>query len=491
MRTRVAPDDHPCGNRVSPLDGVTEVLGPYTEKIMPLSSLGIRHSVSENAIVSGHRPAQYLLGPLILTTALLIGCGGGVAAAPKGTSSAGATLAVGANSLNFGSVSVASSKTNSLVLSNGASGGSSITVTQSSVTGTGFSLSSGPAVPFVLAPGQSATLVVSFDPTSGGSASGTLSIISDAANSTATVSLSGSGLASVPGQLAVAPATMNFGSVSVGSGKTNSLVLSNGASSGSGITVTQSNVTGTGFTLSSGPAVPFVLAPGQSATLVVSFGPTSAASASGTLSITSDAGNPTVTVSLSGTGLAPAPGQLAVAPATVNFGSVTVGSSKSQTGTLTASSTDITVTSAASTQGYSLSGIAFPATVPANQSISFTVTFAPQTVGTSSGNISFVSNASNSPNTETLTGTGAELVQHSVTLSWSPSTSHVVGYNIYRGTRSGGPYAKLNRPPVRGTNYTDSTVQSGLTYYYVATSVGSKMVESAHSNQTMVVIPTP
>jgi len=252
-------------------------------------------------MVSGHRPAHYLLGLLILTTALLIGCGGGVAAAPKGTSSAGATLAVGANSLNFGSVSVAGSKTNSLVLSNGASGGSSITVTQSSVTGTGFSLSSpGPAAPFVLAPGQSATLVVSFDPTSAGSASGTLSIISDAANSTATVSLSG-------------------------------------------------------------------------------------------------------------TALAPAPGQLAVAPATVNFGSITVGSSKSQTGTLTASSTDITVTSAASnSQGYSLSGITFPATVPANQSISFTVTFAPQTVGTSSGNISFVSNASNSPNTETLAGTGAQ-----------------------------------------------------------------------------------
>jgi len=92
----------------------------------------------------------------------------------------------------------------------------------------------------------------------------------------------------------------------------------------------------------------------------------------------------------------------------MNFGSLAVGSSKSQTGTLTASSTDITVTSAASTQGYSLSGIAFPATVPANQSISFTVTFAPQTVGTFSGNISFVSNASNSANTETLTGTGAQ-----------------------------------------------------------------------------------
>ena len=162
---------------------------------MYLGCLGIRHSVSDIGMVGGHRPAHYLLGLLILTTALLIGCGGGVAAAPKGTSSAGATLAVGANSLNFGSVSVGKSKTTSLVLSNGASGGSSITVTQSSVTGTGFSLSSGPAVPIVLAPGQSATLVVSFDPTSAGSASGTLSIVSDAANSTATVSLSGPGLA--------------------------------------------------------------------------------------------------------------------------------------------------------------------------------------------------------------------------------------------------------------------------------------------------------
>ncbi len=68
-------------------------------------------------------------------------------------------------------------------------------MTQSNVTGAGFSLSSGPAVPFVLAPGQRATLVISFGPTSAGSARGALSIISDAANSTATVSLSGPGLA--------------------------------------------------------------------------------------------------------------------------------------------------------------------------------------------------------------------------------------------------------------------------------------------------------
>jgi len=89
-----------------------------------------------------------------------------------------------------------------------------------------------------------------------------------------------------------------------------------------------------------------------------------------------------------------------------------------------------------------------------------------------------------------LTGTGTEAVQHSVNLSWRPSISRVVGYNIYRGTRSGGPYA-LNRSPLPGTNYTDSAVQSGITFYYVATSVGSNLLEGAHSNQTTVVIPTP
>ncbi len=215
------------------------------------------------------------------------------------------------------------------------------------------------------------------------------------------------GTSSAGATLAVGANSLNFGSVSVGGSKTNSLVLSNGLSGGSSVTITQSSVTGTGFSLSSGLTVPFVLAPGQSATLMISFDPRSAGSASGTLSITSDAANPTVTVSLSGTGLAPAPGQLAVAPATMNFGSVVVGSSKAQTGTLTASGADMTVRSAAwNGQGYSVSGISFPATVPANQSISFTVTFAPQTAGTSSGSISFVSNASNSPNTEMLAGTG-------------------------------------------------------------------------------------
>jgi hypothetical protein len=188
----------------------------------------------------------------------------------------------------------------------------------------------------------------------------------------------------------------------------------------------------------------------------------------------------------------PGAGQLAVNPSTMNFGNVAVGGNAVQPGTLTAGSSDITVTSAAwNGQGYSLGGITFPVTVPATQSVPFTVTFSPQVAGNTPGSVVFDSNATNSPNTVTLSGNGTQQSIHTVALSWDPSTSQVIGYNIYRGTVSGGPYAKLNSSIDANTAYTDNSVQSGLTYYYVTTAVDSQNVESVHSNQAAVVIPSP
>ncbi len=164
------------------------------------------------------------------------------------------------------------------------------------------------------------------------------------------------------------------------------------------------------------------------------------------------------TVPLTGTGISQ--GQLAVSPPSLNFGNVAVGSSKSLGGTLTAGSSSITVTSADwSGQGYSVSDIIFPLTVPAGQSVPFTVTFAPESGGSSTGSVVFASDASNSPTAQTFTGTGTQPTQHIVDLTWEPSTDVVVGYYIYRGTRSGGPYSKLNSSPQPGTSYTDSQVQ--------------------------------
>src|SRR5207253_9353687 len=114
----------------------------------------------------------------------------------------------------------------------------------------------------------------------------------------------------------------------------------------------------------------------------------------------------------------------------------------------------------------------------------FTVTFTPQIAGSSTGSRDFVCTASNSVGTEALTGSGSQSSQYSVGLSWDPSSSPVLGYNVYRGTQSGGPYQKVNLSPQPGTSHTDATVQSGVTYFCVATAVAPDLVDSRHSNQT-------
>jgi fibronectin type 3 domain-containing protein len=79
--------------------------------------------------------------------------------------------------------------------------------------------------------------------------------------------------------------------------------------------------------------------------------------------------------------------------------------------------------------------------------------------------------------------TGSLTAAPSVSLTWIPSTSSVAGYNVYRGTQSGGPYSKSNPSLVTGTAYSDTSVQAGQTYYYVATAVNSNDVESVYSNE--------
>jgi len=138
--------------------------------------------------------------------------------------------------------------------------------------------------------------------------------------------------------------------------------------------------------------------------------------------------------------------------------------------------------------GFSVTGFTPPLTLAAGQSTTFGVIFDPTTSGSLSGSVAVVSNASNSP-AISLSGTGVQTVSHSATLSWTGSTSSVMGYYIYRGTQTGGPYAKLNATPVSLTTYTDSSVQAGQTYFYVATAVDSSNVESSYSNETSATIP--
>ncbi|HLY42718.1 MAG TPA: choice-of-anchor D domain-containing protein [Terracidiphilus sp.] len=141
-------------------------------------------SASFNATVSAVTSAQ---------TATLTASSGGITETfAVQLSVATAILSVNATSISFGSVVINTPATQTLTLKS--TGASAVTVSAASISGAGFSVS-GQTFPLTLNAGQSASLYVQFDPASAGSASGSLTITSNASGGSKTViSLSGTGL---------------------------------------------------------------------------------------------------------------------------------------------------------------------------------------------------------------------------------------------------------------------------------------------------------
>jgi len=386
------------------------------------------------------------------------------------------------SSVSFGSVLTGSSTPSTVTLTN--SGGSSITISSATVSGTGYSLS-GMSVPATIAAGNTATFTVTLAPQNAGTATGSAVITSNASNGTLTIPLTAT--VTAPGSVSPSPSSVSFGNVVVGNTQLVSETLKNPG--GSSITVSQATITGSAYTIS-GLSLPLTLSAGQSFTFGINFAPTTTGTNTGSLLIVSNAAVPNLTLALSGTGTSV--GTLSVNPNPLAFGSVTVNANKPLTGQLVATGGTVVVTSLMSNSAeFAVSGISLPATVIPGSNVSFTVTFTPQASGSASANVTVASNASNPSLQEPLTGSGTAPVSHSVGLSWNPSTSTVAGYNVYRGTVSGGPYTKINSSADAGTSYTDTSVTSGATYYYVTTSVDSSGNESVNSNQVSAAIPTP
>ena len=77
-----------------------------------------------------------------------------------------------------------------------------------------------------------------------------------------------------------------------------------------------------------------------------------------------------------------------------------------------------------------------------------------------------------------------------VILSWTQSPSNgVTGYNLYRGTTSGGPYTLVTSVNAATFGFQDNTTTAGNTYFYVVTAAASGGVESVHSNEASIVVP--
>jgi hypothetical protein len=290
------------------------------------------------------------------------------------------------------------------------------------------------------------------------------------------------------GMLSVSSGSLQFNTVVVGQNSTQNLQLSN---QGTGaVQVTALSISSGQFSIS-GASVPFTLNPSSSVSLAVSFAPTSSGGASAMLNISSNASNPQLTVSLAGTGQN-AFAQLAVSPASINFGNENVKTTTTQNVTLQ-NTGDISFT----IQGISITGTGFGysnlsqgVSLSPNQQVTFQVSFSPASAGQASATLSFTSSSLSSPATLILEGVGVSPVPtYTVDLSWDASPSQVAGYIVLRGETSGGPYMPLFGTALNALSYNDTTVSSSTTYYYVVTAVGETGVESGLSNQVTVVIP--
>lgn len=288
-------------------------------------------------------------------------------------------------------------------------------------------------------------------------------------------------------QVAVSPSNLSFGNVTLGSSMSQDITVTNGGDAP--LIVTQYALFGTGYSVS-GIIAPFSIPAGKSTTLVAKFSPSAQGNFTGNVSISTAGPSSLSTVALQGAGIV---GQLTASPPNVSFGNVFVGGLGSLPVTLTNTGTaNVTVSNlAVSGPGFTATGISPGLVLSAGQSATLDVTFIPGSAATVNGSAVIASDAANSPLTIAVSGAGMQAEPHSVSLSWIASTSTVVGYNVYRSTVSGGPYTLITGSPVAATTFTDTTVQAGMTYYYVVTSVDSKGNESSYSNESSATIPTP
>ena len=186
-------------------------------------------------------------------------------------------------------------------------------------------------------------------------------------------------------------------------------------------------------------------------------------------------------------------GQLTANSLNLTFLNGIVGTSNTMSVTLTSSGTSpVTILGVSeSGAGFSASGVPSGLVLAPGQTATLNVTFWPIAAGQAAGSITVSSTGSNPPIIISLSGSAIQLLPHAVTLTWTASTPSPAGYNVYRSLQMPGPFTLLNPSPITDTTYVDSSVRSGLTYYYMVTAVASNGYESLPSNEVLATTPFP
>ena len=316
------------------------------------------------------------------------------------------------------------------------------------------------------------------------------------------------------------PTSVNLGSVNVGSSSQQQIKITN--STGISVTITSVALSGNYFAIS-GIAAPLSLATGKSATLTVTFAPKAAGAQTGKIVVQGRGITTAINVTLSANGVSSGgTTSISAVPTSAAFGNVPVGSTNSQTFTVTNHGTStISVSSeAVSGTGFSMSGLADGAQIAAGKSSTFNVAFKPAKTGTITGSasINFSASGKTVPLTVSLSGNGVTatgtlqvsptainfgdvLVGHSGSLSLKVTNTGNSALTTSRGTISGSGFSMIGglagltlqpgqsdsvtvvfEPAVNGSATGTISILAGVTTTSVALSgTGTAASSSSHS----------
>jgi len=344
------------------------------------------------------------------------------------------TLAWTPKSLGFGTVVIGTTSAAQMVtLTNNTN--NAITFTSAAISGgspatanTDYAISAntcGAGIP--AGTSNTCTISVTFKPSAAAMETANLVLTDGDSTSPQSIALTGMGANPAPA-VGLAPTSLSFGNQLLNTTSAAQTVTLTNTGTGP-LTINSLAASGDFAETSTGttacPISPATLAANANCTIGVTFTPTATGARMGTLTVSDNASGSPHTVPLSGTGTAPA---VSFAPTSLSFGNQALTTTSApQTVTLTNTGTSpLTISLIAASgdfaqmsTGTSACPIS-PATLAANANCTISVTFTPTATGPRSGTLTVTDNASGSPHTVPLTGTGS--TAPGFTLSISPNT---------------------------------------------------------------------